>query len=94
MTLSVEEAWDKGCTDIMYMIIKYPNHYLPSYTTKAKLCEHVVTEKFKFPLQDLNTNSHHRAATHCVTIELRRPSKCSNFYCLNYHSKIIIIQGC
>ena len=26
MTLSVEEAWDKGCTDIMYMIIEYPNY--------------------------------------------------------------------
>ncbi len=30
----------------------------PSYTTKGKLCEHVVSEKFKFPLRDLNSNSH------------------------------------
>ena len=43
-------AWDKGCTDIMYMIIE-------------KLCEHVVTEKFKFSLRDLNSNS-------CVIDEL------------------------
>ena len=51
-------AWDKGCTDFMYMTIesKLPN-YLPSYTftTKGKLCEHVVTKKFKFPLRDLNS---------------------------------------
>ena len=68
-------AWDKGCTDIKYMAIEYdsklPNN-LPSYTTtKGKLCEYVVIEKFEFPLnfgtRILTT------ATQYVTIELRRP---------------------
>ena len=42
-----------------YWVSKLSNYH-PSYTTKGKLCEHVVSEKFKFPLRDLNSNSHHR----------------------------------
>ncbi len=56
-------AWDKGCTDNMYVhdywVSKLPNN-LPSYTTKGKLWKYIATEKFKFSLQDLNSNSHHR----------------------------------
>ena len=47
-------AWDRGCTDIMYMIIEHPIYPIISLPNKGKLCENVVTEKFKFPLRDLN----------------------------------------
>ena len=42
-----------------YWVSKLPN-YLPSYTTKGKLCECIANEKFEFPLRDLKSNSHYR----------------------------------
>ncbi len=47
MTLSVEEL---GIRVVLYHVhdcwVSKLSNYLPSYTTKEKLCEHVVTEKF------------------------------------------------
>ena len=47
----------------MYMTIEYTyrlSNNLPSHTAKWKLCECIATEKFEFPLRELNSNSHHR----------------------------------
>ena len=32
-------AWDKKCTDIMYVTIEFTNYPVISYTTKEKMCE-------------------------------------------------------
>ena len=53
-------AWDKGCTDIMYLNIEYPNYPIISLLTQPRGNCVNVFEKFECPLQDLNSNSHHR----------------------------------
>ena len=61
MTLVLEELGIRvvliSCT---WLLSIQTTQLFPSYTTKGKLCEHVVIENFKFPLRDLNSNSHHR----------------------------------
>ena len=34
---SCREAWDKGCTDIMYMTIEYPNYPIISFHTQPRV---------------------------------------------------------
>ena len=67
-------AWDKGCTDIMYLTIEYPNYPIISLLTQPRgNCVNVLPSRnssFHFGtwIRILTT------ATQCVTIELRRPN--------------------
>ncbi len=49
---------ERGCAHIMYLTIKYPNYPIISLPTQP-IYEYIATEKFEFPLWDLNSNSHH-----------------------------------
>ena len=66
-------AWDKGCTDVMYMALEYPNYPIISLLTQPRgNCVNVLrlrnsTNPFGTWTRILST------ATQCITIELRRP---------------------
>ena len=65
-------AWDKGCTDIMYVTIKYPNHLIISLLTQPGEVVWICSTE--------NSSCHMGTwtrtlitVTQCVTTELRRP---------------------
>ncbi len=66
-------AWDKGCTDIMYMIIEYPNYPIISLLTQLRgNCVNMLwlrNSSFNIRIWTRILTT----ATQCVTIELRRP---------------------
>ncbi len=52
-------AWDKGCTDMMYMTIEYPNYPIISLLTQPRgNCVNMLWLR-NFPLWDLNLYSYH-----------------------------------
>ncbi len=56
-------AWDKNCTDSMYMTIEY--------TTKGKLCEHGAIKNFNIHFERINW----RHCRHCGCTCLVKPSQ-------------------
>ncbi len=73
LKLSHLNEWDKGCTDIMYMTIGYPNYPIISLLTQPRgICVYVMrlkNSRFHFGTWTRILTT----VTQCDTIELRRP---------------------
>ena len=77
-------AWDKVCTDIINVTIKYPNHSIISLLTNQEKLLECMTTEFELPHGNLNSNSHYRNSGRYqlrrLLLKVDRSSFSSNFF--------------